>query len=94
MCPVTSSNPPASGRPRSRTEALRHPAERSELRADFRRADLDHDGRISLTEFRSLLDTLESGMSTEEIAVGFAELDTDRDGSIGFDEFVAWWARD
>jgi Ca2+-binding EF-hand superfamily protein len=91
---VTSRNPPTTDKPRSPTEALRHPGDRAELRANFRRADLDHDGRISLAEFRSLLETLDSEMSPEEIAVGFAELDTDHDASIGFDEFVAWWARD
>ena len=78
------------------TSAARHPASRRELERDFVTADLDKDKdrRLSLDEFRRLLQSLESGLSDEELRIGFHEVDTDLDGLIDFGEFMEWWNSD
>lgn len=72
----------------------RHPASGRELREEFVVADRDHDGRINLGEFASLLRGLEAGMSAQELHIGFHEVDTDADGLIDFQEFLEWWTSD
>lgn len=64
---------------------------RGELKQTFHYCDENKDGRIQYSEFVSLLDQLEAGMSEQDCLIGFREVDTDHDGSIDFDEFLAWW---
>lgn len=78
----------------SKVTALRHPAEKRELKLEFMLADLDRDGRIGFPEFKSLLEGLDAGMSEQEVRIGFHEVDTDRDGMIDLQEFVSWWSED
>lgn len=63
-----------------------------ELRESFDYNDGNGDGRISLDEFKNMLDELEAYVDDGDARIGFAAIDTDRDGAIDFDEFVAWWS--
>jgi len=60
----------------------------------FEQADEDRDDRISLTEFRSLMLTLDRTMRDDAVAGSFLKIDTDNDGRIGFKEFRAWWMKE
>ena len=59
----------------------------------FRQADEDADGRISLTEFRSLMLALDRRLRDDAVTTTFLAIDADHDGRIGFPEFRAWWLR-
>lgn len=59
----------------------------------FDAADEDRDDQISLTEFRSLMITLDRKMRDDAVADSFLKIDTNNDGRIGFDEFRSWWLR-
>ena len=63
-----------------------------ELKESFDYNDGNGDGKISLDEFKSMLDELDAYVDDREARVGFTAIDTDRDGAIDFDEFVAWWS--
>lgn len=74
--------------------ASRHLADERELEEEFAVADQDRDHRLNFTEFTSLLEGLEAGMSASELHIGFHEVDADADGLIDFREFVDWWLAD
>jgi Ca2+-binding EF-hand superfamily protein len=76
------------------SRTYRHTAAIGELRKEFVRADLDHDGRVNFDEFKQLLNGLESGMSESDMQIGFHELDTNRDGLIDCQEFIDWLSGD
>lgn len=78
----------------SSVTTLRHPAGKRELKLEFMLADLDRDGRIGFSEFVSLLQGLEAGMSGQELRIGFHEVDANQDGLIDFQEFMSWWSED
>ena len=59
----------------------------------FEQADEDSDGQISLTEFRSLMLTLDRQLRDEAVSANFLKIDANHDGRVGFDEFRAWWLR-
>lgn len=63
----------------------------TDLSETFAYNDGNRDGRISLEEFKSLLDALDAGVGDEAARIGFAAIDTNRDGTIELDEFVDWW---
>ena len=63
----------------------------AELKASFDYNDVNRDGKISLDEFKGMLDELEAYVGDSEARIGFAALDSDHDGAIDFDEFLAWW---
>ena len=64
----------------------------AEIDALFARADADHDGQISYTEFRMLVRELdELDVTDETLRIGFSETDVDHNGRINIDEFRAWW---
>jgi Ca2+-binding EF-hand superfamily protein len=62
-----------------------------ELKESFDYNDSNRDGKISLEEFKTMLDELEAYIGDGEARIGFAAIDSDRDGAIDFDEFLAWW---
>jgi Ca2+-binding EF-hand superfamily protein len=69
--------------------------ELAEIDALFARADADHDGQISYTEFRSLVRELDDGqMDDETLRIGFKDTDADGNGRINIDEFRDWWLSD
>jgi calcium-binding protein CML len=72
----------------------RRAASQAELRREFKRVDVNRDGRIDLAEFEALLIGLEAGMSHEEMRTGFHDVDTDKDGRIDVHEFIEWWDSD
>jgi Ca2+-binding EF-hand superfamily protein len=65
--------------------------ELAEIDALFAQADLDHDGQINFTEFKTLVRELDGGMTEAEMRVGFNETDTNQNSRINIDEFRAWW---
>lgn len=65
--------------------------ENSALRARFDGYDRDADGRIELSEFSELLDTLGLGYEDAQVRSAFDSLDADHDGQIDFAEFCEWW---
>ena len=74
-------------------QASRHLADERELKEEFA-ADQDRDHRMNFTEFTSLLEGLDAGMSAGELHIGFHEVDADADGFIDFREFADWWRTD
>jgi Ca2+-binding EF-hand superfamily protein len=67
------------------------PQRREELQASFDYNDRDKDGRITLEEFKTMLDELEAGVDDEVAIIGFRTVDSDTDGAIEFVEFLDWW---
>jgi Ca2+-binding EF-hand superfamily protein len=65
-----------------------------EIEESFAMADEDHDGQISLAEFRGLMLALDQRMSDSAVTTTFLAIDADNDGRVGFSEFRAWWFRD
>lgn len=63
----------------------------AEIKQSFDYNDGNRDGKISLEEFKDMLDELESYVGDSEARIGFAAIDSDHDGAIDFDEFLAWW---
>ena len=69
--------------------------ELAEIDALFARADADHDGQISFTEFRMLVRELDGlDVTDETLRIGFTETDVDHNGRINIDEFRTWWLAD
>ena len=64
-----------------------------EIEELFDQADGDGDGKISLTEFRTLMSRLASSLPPNSLDTSFGKVDGDRDGRISFAEFRAWWVR-
>jgi Ca2+-binding EF-hand superfamily protein len=67
------------------------PQRREELQASFDYNDRDRDGRITLEEFKTMLDELEAGVDDEVAIIGFTTVDANADGAIEFVEFLDWW---
>jgi Ca2+-binding EF-hand superfamily protein len=65
--------------------------ELAEIDALFAQADLDHDGQINFTEFKTLVRELDGDMTEAELRVGFTETDVNQNSRINIDEFRAWW---
>jgi Ca2+-binding EF-hand superfamily protein len=65
--------------------------ELAEIDALFAQADLDHDGQINFTEFKTLVRELEGDMSEAELRIGFTETDVNQNSRVNIDEFRAWW---
>ena len=65
--------------------------ELAEIDALFAQADLDHDGQINFTEFKSLVRELDGDMTDAALRIGFTETDTNQNSRINIDEFRAWW---
>ena len=57
----------------------------------FDQADADNDDAISLTEFRTLMQELQSGTTASSVDASFAKVDADHNGRISFAEFRTWW---
>jgi len=68
--------------------------ELAEIDALFARADSDHDGQITFSEFKALVRELDEGLDADALRVGFEVTDADRNGRINIDEFRAWWLAD
>jgi len=60
----------------------------------FELFDKDKDGKLSLSEFHTLILYLEEFFSPEETQYALKELDNDYDNHISFDEFLRWWKAD
>jgi Ca2+-binding EF-hand superfamily protein len=68
--------------------------ELAEIDALFARADSDHDGQITFSEFKALVRELDENLDADALRVGFLETDADRNARISIDEFRAWWLAD
>ena len=66
-------------------------AELAEIDALFAQADLDHDGQINFTEFKTLVRELDGDMTEAELRIGFTETDVNQNSRVNIDEFRAWW---
>ena len=65
--------------------------ELAEIDALFAQADLDHDGQINFTEFKTLVHEPDGDMTEAELRIGFTETDVNQNSRINIDEFRAWW---
>jgi Ca2+-binding EF-hand superfamily protein len=65
--------------------------ELAEIDALFAQADLDHDGQINFSEFKTLVHELDGDMTEAELRIGFTETDVNQNSRINIDEFRAWW---
>jgi len=65
--------------------------ELAEIDALFAQADLDHDGQIDFTEFKTLVRELDGDMTEAELRIGFTETDVNQNSRVNIDEFRAWW---
>jgi len=63
----------------------------AEIDALFAQADLDHDGQINFTEFKTLVRELDGDMTEAELRIGFTETDVNQNSRVNIDEFRAWW---
>ena len=62
--------------------------EKADARENFNLFDKDHDGKISLDEFRNVVMLITDGQITEErITKMLKEVDLNGDGVIDFEEF-------
>mmetsp|Transcript_24164 Transcript_24164/g.53577 ORF Transcript_24164/g.53577 Transcript_24164/m.53577 type:complete len:743 (+) Transcript_24164:127-2355(+) len=57
------------------------------VRDVFRRCDLDHDGVITLQEFKKGLEKFSFQLSDEEVSVIMRHFDTRKDGQVSYNEF-------
>jgi Ca2+-binding EF-hand superfamily protein len=64
----------------------------AELRQSFDACDSNGDGWIVNAEFASLLQALDTDLSSDECLLAFEVTDADGDGSISFEEFMEWWS--
>ncbi|MDN3679248.1 EF-hand domain-containing protein [Vibrio tapetis subsp. quintayensis] len=62
-----------------------------ELQENFDYFDKDQDGKIELSEFKALLQALDSLGQGDSWKLGFKEIDLDGNSSIDFEEFSAWF---
>ena len=65
--------------------------ELAEIDALLAQADLDHDGQINFTEFKTLVRELDGDMTEAELRIGFTETDVNQNSRVNIDEFRAWW---
>ncbi len=64
-------------------------AQAQALQTAFKMFDRDSDGKISQTEFRTVMGSLVEKLTDGNAEKMFREADKDGDGSINFDEFTA-----
>ena len=57
----------------------------------FRLFDADHNGYISIDEFKYILKMVDSPLSDKDVKEIFDTFDVSRDGKIDYKEFVAFW---
>ena len=57
----------------------------------FRLFDADHNGYISIDEFKYILKMVDSPLSDKDVKEIFDSFDVSRDGKIDYKEFVAFW---
>jgi Ca2+-binding EF-hand superfamily protein len=62
-----------------------------ELCAEFAACDTDGDGRVTLAEFESLLQSVGSLVPKEKRRSEFLRIDADGNGLIDLAEFRYWW---
>ena len=63
----------------------------AQLHDEFQACDADGDGRVGLSEFESLLQSVGSQLSSEQRRSEFLRIDTDGNGLIDVAEFKRWW---
>ena len=67
--------------------------EEDEVIAAFKSFDVDHDGSISMQEFKTILTKLGDRFTDEECMAVFREADLDHDGRLDYHEFVEKWRK-
>lgn len=70
---------------------LKRRAGRKSAKEAFARADTDMNGRIDMTEWESLLISLDMKLDKEDIVRIWRQIDLDGDGFVSFEEFDIWW---
>jgi calcium-binding protein CML len=65
--------------------------ELDELCVEFSACDTDGDGRVTLSEFESLLQSVGSMVPKDKRGSEFQRIDADRNGLIDLAEFKQWW---
>jgi Ca2+-binding EF-hand superfamily protein len=68
-------------------------ASNDELVRTFNELDLNGDGQITMTEFRTAMTARGEEITDEELESIFADADSDRDGQISLAEFTRAWNR-
>jgi len=63
------------------------------LQQVFDAYDINHDGDISLLEFRRIMTRLDNTMSDEDVMMAFRLIDRDSSKTITFDEFETYYKR-
>ena len=59
----------------------------------FKAFDKDNDGKITNSEFKYLLSTLDGMLTDEEIDMIFKESDLDNDGLLDYEDFINFWSK-
>jgi Ca2+-binding EF-hand superfamily protein len=67
---------------------IRYTFSTDDMLEDFKRIDVDNDGKITKIELRSYLESLKIPLSNDEIDEIVNAADLDKDGSIDYKEFV------
>jgi calmodulin len=67
--------------------------EEDEVIAAFKSFDVDHDGSISMQEFKTILTKLGDRFTDEECNAVFREADLNHDGHLDYHEFVEKWRK-
>merc|ERR1712048_1324702 len=57
------------------------------IRDIFRRFDSDHDGVLTLNEFKQCLEKFGFALSTEDVIILMKHFDTRQDGQVSYNEF-------
>jgi len=64
----------------------------STLRAEFREADVDAKGALTMAQFKNLIHSLGLDLNRREVEAAFLQLDPDSNGLVTVDQFLAWWS--
>ena len=64
----------------------------TEMWEEFKTIDADHDGRLSIYEFRAAAKLLGDPLTPDEVESEFAKMDDNKGGYVTFDEFASWAA--
>jgi hypothetical protein len=63
----------------------------STLRAEFREADVDAKGTLTMAQFKALVFALGLDLNRREVEAAFLEVDSGSSGVITIDQFLVWW---